>query len=78
MLLPRGAGNDGTRTTPGRPAPTHWSCTPAAGREEQVATWKGLPGKTMRLTGATATGRTDITTVEVRTADGKVLFTLPV
>ena len=48
------------------------------GRTEQVATWKGLPGRTMRLTGATATGRTDITTVEVRTADGRVVLTLPV
>ena len=45
---------------------------------EQVATWKALPGRTMRLTGATATGRTDITTVEVRTADGRVVLTLPV
>ena len=48
------------------------------GREEEVATWKALPGKTMRLTGATATGRTDITTVEVRTDDGRVVLTLPV
>lgn len=48
------------------------------GRTEQVATWKGLPGRTMRLTGATATGRTDITTVEVRTSDGRVVLTLPV
>jgi len=45
---------------------------------EQVATWKGLPGKTMRLTGATATGRTDITSVEVRTSDGWVVLKLPV
>jgi anti-sigma factor RsiW len=48
------------------------------GRVEQVATWKALPGKTMRLTGATATGRTDITEVEVRTSDGRVVLTLPV
>ena len=48
------------------------------GAVEQVATWKGLPGRTMRLTGATATGRTDITTVEVRTSDGRVVLTLPV
>jgi Putative zinc-finger len=48
------------------------------GAVEQVATWKALPGRTMRLTGATATGRTDITTVEVRTADGRVVLTLPV
>jgi len=49
-----------------------------AGGVEQVATWKGLPGRTMRLTGATATGRTDITSVEVRTSDGRVVLTLPV
>jgi anti-sigma factor RsiW len=49
-----------------------------AGGVEQVATWKGLPGKTMRLTGATATGRTDITSVDVRTSDGRVVLTLPV
>ena len=42
------------------------------GATEQVATWKALPGRTMRLTGATATGRTDITTVEVRTTEGRV------
>ncbi len=47
------------------------------GGVEQVATWKGLPGKTMRLTGATATGRTDITSVDVRTSDGLVVLTLP-
>ena len=48
------------------------------GGVEQVATWKGLPGRTMRLTGATATGRTDITSVEVRTSDGWVVLELPV
>jgi putative zinc finger protein len=48
------------------------------GGTEQVATWKGLPGRTMRLTGATATGRTDITSVDVRSSDGRVLLTLPV
>ncbi len=47
------------------------------GGVEQVATWKGLPGRTMRLTGATATGRTDITSVDLRTSDGQVLLTLP-
>ena len=49
-----------------------------AGAVEQVATWKALPGRTMRLSGATATGRTDITGVEVRTSDGRVVLTLPV
>ena len=49
-----------------------------SGAVEQVATWKGLPGRTMRLTGATATGRTDITSVDIRTSDGRVVLTLPV
>jgi hypothetical protein len=40
------------------------------GHTEQVATWRGLPGKTMRLAAATATSRDDIASVEVRTADG--------
>ena len=49
-----------------------------SGGVEQVATWKALPGRTMRLQGATAVGRADITTVEVRTAEGRVLLVLPV
>ena len=49
-----------------------------SGEVEQVATWKSLPGRTMRLQGATAVGRADITTVEVRTGDGRVVLTLPV
>ncbi len=44
------------------------------GRTEQVATWLALPGRTMHLTGATATLRSDITDVEVRTASGKVVL----
>lgn len=40
------------------------------GRTEQVASWGSLPGKTMKLVAATATARKDITSVEVRTADG--------
>ena len=43
------------------------------GRAEQVATWRGLPGRTMRLSAATATSRSEIETVEMRTADGVVL-----
>lgn len=41
-----------------------------AGEVEQVATWRALPGRTMRLAAATATSRDDIASVEVRTADG--------
>jgi hypothetical protein len=47
-----------------------------AGAEERVASWQALPGRTMHLSGATATGRADITTVEVRTSDGRVVLTL--
>ncbi|WP_426241594.1 anti-sigma factor family protein [Nocardioides sp. LHG3406-4] len=40
------------------------------GRAEQVATWKALPGKSMRLPAATAATRDDIASVEVLTGDG--------
>lgn len=46
------------------------------GRVEQVATWKGLAGKTMRLPGATSATLDDITSVEVLTADGDPVLTL--
>ena len=46
------------------------------GHSEQVATWKSLPGKTMRLAAATATSRSDITSVEMRTADGDPVLEL--
>lgn len=46
------------------------------GRVEQVATWKGLSGKTMRLPGATSATLADITSVEVLTADGDPVLTL--
>ena len=48
------------------------------GRTEEVATWKGLPGRTMRVSGATATERQDIERVELRNADGVVLLELTV
>ena len=34
------------------------------GRTQQVATWKGLPGRTMRVSAATATDRSEIEMVE--------------
>ena len=74
---PEGSGNDGKWTGPGASSAYALVVHTRAGREEQVATWKALPGKTMRLTGATATGRTDITSVDVRTSDGQVVLTLP-
>jgi hypothetical protein len=40
------------------------------GRSEQVATWKSLPGRTMRLAAATSASRSDIASVEMRTAHG--------
>jgi hypothetical protein len=46
------------------------------GDVQQVATWRALPGKTMRVTGATALDRDDIAAVEVRTADGRPAFEL--
>ncbi len=42
----------------------------ADGKTEHVATWNGLPGKTMHVTGATAASTDDITEVEVRHTDG--------
>jgi hypothetical protein len=46
------------------------------GKAEQVATWRGLPGKTMTLEGATAWLRDDIASVEVRSADGQPVLEL--
>jgi hypothetical protein len=46
------------------------------GQLEQVATWRGLPGRTMRLAAATATSRQDIRSVEVRTTGGKTVLRL--
>ena len=43
---------------------------------EQVATWKGLPGRTMHLTGATALTTDEIIAVEVQDADGHPLLEL--
>jgi hypothetical protein len=48
------------------------------GRTEQVATWKGLPGRTMNLQAATAAQRQDIQRVEVRTSGGVVVLRLSV
>jgi Putative zinc-finger len=40
------------------------------GGTEQVATWRGLPGRTMHLTAATATRSADIRSVEITSLDG--------
>ncbi len=46
------------------------------GRSEQVGTWRSLEGRTMRITAATATPRSDIASVEVRTARGRPVLEL--
>lgn len=46
------------------------------GRAEQVATWRALPGKSMRLAAATAASREDISSVEIRTMSGDPLLRL--
>ena len=46
------------------------------GDVEQVATWKALPGRSMRLPAATAASRDDIASVEVRTAGGSPVLQL--
>ena len=57
-------------------APTYTMVvTTSDGHSEQVASWKGLPGKTMRLSGATAADRDEITHVEIRTATGGTVLT---
>jgi hypothetical protein len=46
------------------------------GDVEQVATWRGLPGRTMTLTGATSLRREDISAVQVRARDGHAVLEL--
>jgi hypothetical protein len=46
------------------------------GKEQQVARWRGIPGKTIRLTAATDSNRKDISSVEVRTASGATVLRL--
>jgi anti-sigma factor RsiW len=41
------------------------------GRMERVATWRAVPGRTMQVTGASATRTADIRSVEVRTSTGR-------
>ena len=45
------------------------------GRAERVGSWRSVDGKTMRLTAATAAAAGEITSVEVRTPDGRVVLT---
>jgi hypothetical protein len=48
------------------------------GSSQQVATWRALPGRTMRLSAATAAGLADLTWVEVRTETGRPVLKLQV
>jgi hypothetical protein len=46
------------------------------GRTETVGTWRSVEGRTMRLDAATAAKRSDIASVEVRTASGRPILRL--
>jgi hypothetical protein len=46
------------------------------GHDEQVGTWSSLDGRTMRITAATAAPRAEISSVEVRTSDGRPVLQL--
>lgn len=46
------------------------------GGEQEVATWRGVPGRSMQLAAATATGRAEIVSVEVRADDGRPVLRL--
>ena len=46
------------------------------GHTEQVATWNGLPGQTMHVSGATASWRKNIASVEVTHLDGTAITVL--
>lgn len=48
------------------------------GRSEQVATWRAVPGRVMRLSGATQLSPSEIASVEVRTQAGTPLLALTV
>jgi hypothetical protein len=48
------------------------------GRSERVATWNGIPGRTMKVSGATSTWKQDITSVTVTKVDGTPVAELTV
>ena len=45
------------------------------GHSERVGSWRSVDGRTMRLTAGTAAVRDEISSVEVRTPDGRVVLT---
>ena len=65
-------------TPPGRPWTYVMIVHKRDGESEQVATWRALPGRTMRLSAATAAGVADLTWVEVQTADGRPVLKMSV
>lgn len=46
------------------------------GRSHQVATWRGLPGRAMRLTASTAAPTSTIRSVDITTSEGKPVLRL--
>lgn len=48
----------------------------ADGRTQRVATWRGVPGKTMHLTAATAASSSEISSVDVVRQDGSPVLSL--
>jgi|tagenome__1003787_1003787.scaffolds.fasta_scaffold20987386_6 hypothetical protein len=65
---------EGSDTYHDQPPPTYTMfVTRSDGSTEQVASWKGLPGKTMHLAAATSTDAGDIADVQVRSGDQTVL-----
>jgi hypothetical protein len=46
----------------------------ADGHTEQVGSWRSVDGTTMKVPAATSVARADITSVEVRTTDGRVVL----
>lgn len=50
--------------------------TTTDGEEEQVATWRALPGRELHVTGATAAAPADIAEVEVQDAHGEPVLRL--
>jgi len=58
-------------------APTYTMyVTTTDGETERVASWKGLPGKTMHLAAATAADADDVASVEVRDSEGDPVLEL--
>jgi hypothetical protein len=49
---------------------------PRHGPSQQVATWKGIVGRTLHISAATATGKSDIRGVQVQDDAGAVVLTL--